>query len=79
MNLDVTGASSECGGVTEPYTGAMVTTNPRDGRGSGGFQYTYGFLEARVNIPATPAVRRSPTGPPCGPTARSGPPTARTT
>jgi beta-glucanase (GH16 family) len=52
MNLDVTHVSSECGGVTEPYTGAMVTTNPLDGRTGGGFQYTYGFLEARVNIPA---------------------------
>jgi beta-glucanase (GH16 family) len=52
MDLVVTADNSKCGGVTEPYTGAMVNTDPRDGRSGGGFQYTYGVLEARVNIPA---------------------------
>jgi beta-glucanase (GH16 family) len=56
MHLDVTATSSTCGGVTYPYTGAMVTTNPNDGRGSGGFQYTYGVLEARVYVPAAGTV-----------------------
>jgi beta-glucanase (GH16 family) len=51
MHLDVTAQASTCGGVTKPYTGAMVTTNPDDGAG-GGFQYTYGVLEARVYVPA---------------------------
>ena len=44
-------APSTCGGVTRPYTGAMITTNPARGRG-GGFQYTYGVLEAKVYLPA---------------------------
>jgi beta-glucanase (GH16 family) len=52
MHLNVTAISSTCGGDTRPYTGAMVTTNPFDGRATGGFQYTYGVLEARVYIPA---------------------------
>jgi beta-glucanase (GH16 family) len=52
MHLSVTHSSSTCGGVTEPWTGAIVTTNPDDGRTSGGFQYTYGVAEARVFIPA---------------------------
>ena len=52
MHLNVTAQSSTCNGVTKPYTGALVSTNPNDGRASGGFQYTYGVLEARVYIPA---------------------------
>jgi beta-glucanase (GH16 family) len=52
MHLNVTAAASRCGGVTRPYTGAMVTTNPADGRAGSGFQYTYGVLQARVYIPA---------------------------
>jgi hypothetical protein len=50
LHLDLTGVSSTCGGVTKPYTGAMINTNPA--RGRGGFQYTYGVLEARVYLPA---------------------------
>jgi hypothetical protein len=49
VHLDVTASASSCGGVTRPYTGAMITTNPA--RGRGGFQYTYGVLEARVYLP----------------------------
>ena len=49
MHLNVTGEPSTCGGVTEPYTGALVNTDPADG---GGFEYTYGVLEARVYVPA---------------------------
>jgi beta-glucanase (GH16 family) len=56
MHLNVTAEPSTCGGATEPYTGALVTTNPDDGRASGGFQYTYGVLEARVYIPADGAL-----------------------
>jgi hypothetical protein len=37
--------------VTEPDTGAAVTTDPNDGRASGGFEYTYGVLEARLYLP----------------------------
>jgi hypothetical protein len=52
MHLAVTNVSSTCGGVTKPYTGALVDTNPSDGHGTG-FQYTYGVLEARVYVPAS--------------------------
>ncbi len=51
LHLDVTAVSSTCGGSTKPYTGAMVTTNPARAR-SGGFQYVYGVLEARIFLPA---------------------------
>ena len=53
LDLSVTNQSSSCDGVTYPYTGALVSSNPEDGRGSGGFDYTYGVLEARVYIPAS--------------------------
>jgi beta-glucanase (GH16 family) len=52
MYLNVTTTPSTCNGVTQPYTGALVSTNPYDGRDSGGFQYQYGVLEAKVFIPA---------------------------
>jgi beta-glucanase (GH16 family) len=52
VHLKVTAAPSTCGGVTHPYTGALLSTNPSDGRASGGYQYTYGVAEARVYIPA---------------------------
>jgi Glycosyl hydrolases family 16 len=51
LHLAVTATSSSCGGATKPYTGAMITTDPAD-RSSGGFQYTYGVMEARVYVPA---------------------------
>jgi beta-glucanase (GH16 family) len=52
MHLNLTETPSTCEGRTRPATGAVVSTNPNDGRQSGGFQYRYGFLEARVYIPA---------------------------
>jgi beta-glucanase (GH16 family) len=52
MDLNVTNQPSSCNGKSYPYTGAMVSSNPDDGRASGGFQYTYGVLEAKVYIPA---------------------------
>ena len=51
MHLAVTAQPSTCHGRTYPYTGALVSTNPRDGRQHGGFQYTYGVLEARIYVP----------------------------
>lgn len=50
LHLNVTKAASSCGGVSRPFTGGLVSTNPGDGRGHG-FQYTYGLLEARVYLP----------------------------
>ncbi len=52
MHLNVTAQPSTCGGISRPFSGAIVTTNPNDGRSAGGFQYTYGLLEARVYLPA---------------------------
>jgi beta-glucanase (GH16 family) len=51
MHLSVTKAQSTCGGNTYPYTGSMITTNPDDGRASGGYQFTYGVVEALVYLP----------------------------
>lgn len=53
VHLKVTATPSTCDGTTKPYTGALLSTNPYDGRASGGFQYRYGALEARVYIPAS--------------------------
>jgi beta-glucanase (GH16 family) len=53
MNLSVTQVASSCGGVARPYSGAVVSTNPHDGRTSGGFQYTYGVLQAKIYVPAS--------------------------
>lgn len=52
MHLNITATPSTCDGETKPYSAAMVTTNPNDGRTGPGFTYTYGVLEARVYIPS---------------------------
>jgi beta-glucanase (GH16 family) len=51
LNLSVTKVPSSCAGVNRPYTGAIVTTNPYDGRKSGGFQFTYGVVQAEIYVP----------------------------
>jgi beta-glucanase (GH16 family) len=53
VDLAVTDAISECSGRTEPFTAAILSSNPTDGRTAGGFQYRYGLLEARVYFPRT--------------------------
>lgn len=53
VHLALTDTPSTCGGVQKPYTGALLSSNPSDGRAGGGFQYTYGVLEARVYVPAS--------------------------
>jgi beta-glucanase (GH16 family)/transcriptional regulator with XRE-family HTH domain len=53
VHLRVTASPSTCKGKTEPYTGALLSSNPHDGRASGGFEYRYGAIEARVHIPAS--------------------------
>lgn len=52
VQMTVTRSRSRCGGETRPYTGAVLSTNPRDGRRRGGFTYRYGVLEARVFLPS---------------------------
>ncbi len=52
MHLAVTRRPSECLGVREPYTSSIVSSNPYDGRTSGGFQYRYGLLQVRADLSA---------------------------
>jgi beta-glucanase (GH16 family) len=52
MHLAVTHQASSCSGMVKPYTGAMVTTDPNDGRSSLGYEFSRGVVEARVYIPA---------------------------
>ena len=52
LNLLVTAQSSKCAGSSQPYTAAIISTNPEDGRSTPGFQYTYGVLEARIYLPS---------------------------
>jgi hypothetical protein len=51
LDLSLTNTPSTCDGVQRPYTGAVVSTNPYDGRADGGFQYRYGLLQARIYVP----------------------------
>jgi beta-glucanase (GH16 family) len=52
VNLAITQEPSTCGGVRKPYTGALLSSNPADGRANGGFQFKYGVLEAKAYIPS---------------------------
>jgi beta-glucanase (GH16 family) len=53
LHLNLTKTSSSCDGVTQPYTTGLITTDPSDGRSSGGgFTYTYGVAEAKIYVPA---------------------------
>lgn len=55
--LRVARAESRCAGDSHPYTGAVLSTNPHDGRLSGGFTYRYGVLEAKIFLPAATHTR----------------------
>ncbi len=50
MNLTATPA--HCAGQTLPYTGSILSSNPKGRKDGGGFQFTYGLVEARVYVPA---------------------------
>lgn len=52
-HLNVTAVPQWCGGEDRPYTGALLSTNPADGRTGGGFQYRYGLLQAEVYVPGS--------------------------
>ena len=45
MDLNVSAQPSTCGGVKEPYSGALINSDPA--RHRGGFQYVYGVVEAQ--------------------------------
>ncbi|MBW4077365.1 MAG: glycoside hydrolase family 16 protein, partial [Acidobacteria bacterium] len=49
LSLTAIAKSETCGGVTQPYTSGMVTTN-------GLFSFTYGYMEARIWLPGTTSV-----------------------
>jgi len=46
LALNLTAAPESCAGSTHPYASGQVTTN-------GKFSFTYGYIEARVWLPAT--------------------------
>ena len=51
LKISLTQTSATCSGKTEPWTTGLITTNPDDGRLPGtGFQYTYGVVEARIDV-----------------------------
>lgn len=51
VRLEVTADRSRCKGRARRFTGALLSTNPKDGRARGGFRYRYGVVEARVYLP----------------------------
>jgi len=51
LDLNFTQGAETCGSGSHPYTSGMVTTNPSTT--NPGFQFTYGFIEARVWLPTT--------------------------
>jgi beta-glucanase (GH16 family) len=54
--LRLTAEPVTCNGTSASAAGAIVSTNPSDGvPGHTGYQFTYGFAEYRVYLPATPA------------------------
>jgi beta-glucanase (GH16 family) len=53
LDLSLTAAASRCKDHRQPYTGAMISSNPDDGRASGGFSFTYGLVEVRLYVPAS--------------------------
>ncbi len=53
LELSLTAAASRCDGRRQPYTGALISSNPHDGRASGGFAFTYGLVQVRLFVPAS--------------------------
>jgi beta-glucanase (GH16 family) len=53
LAMRVTKSPSTCESTQQPYTGAVLSTNPSDGRRSGGFTFTYGVAQAKIYVPST--------------------------
>ncbi len=51
LDLNFTQNTETCDNGSHPYTSGMVTTNPSTT--NPGFQFSYGFIEARVWLPTT--------------------------
>lgn len=49
LNLSAVAKSETCGGTTQPFTSGMVTTN-------GHYDFTYGYMEARIWLPGSASV-----------------------
>lgn len=56
LNLVASAKPTAVNGKTYPYLSGMVTTNPHDGRASGGFEFTHGVAEARIYLPGNIAA-----------------------
>jgi len=56
LHLAVTKTPARCKGVRRPFTGSVISTDPRDGRRDGGFEYRYGVLEAKMYVPGQGAL-----------------------
>jgi hypothetical protein len=55
LNLWLKPVASQCGKTRSPYTGALVSSNPRDGVSRhAGFSQTYGYFEAQIYLPPAP-------------------------
>lgn len=52
LSLELTQTNIVSGGVTYPYTGSCITSNPATLGGSDGFQFTGGAVEFYANLPA---------------------------
>jgi Glycosyl hydrolases family 16 len=56
LHLHLVARRERCNGNTYSYTGSLVSTNPSDGvAGHIGFQFTYGYVEWHVYLPAASA------------------------
>ncbi len=53
VHMLVTSQYSRCKGISRVFSGAVLSTNPEDGRRYGGFQYRYGLVQARVYVPGS--------------------------
>ena len=52
LRLIVSHVTSTCSDRARPFTGAVLSSNPHDGRAHGGFAYRFGVLEAKIFVPA---------------------------
>jgi beta-glucanase (GH16 family) len=54
LDLNLIAKTETCPAGTKGYATGIVTTNPNDGtHPAGGFQYTYGYAEARISVTPT--------------------------
>lgn len=55
LQLRLERRTSTCSGKSRPWLGSLVSTNPNDGvAGHEGFQFTYGYAQAKIKFLGTP-------------------------